>query len=262
MLNRQLSLLLFSALTFVLLLTGQIFGGFDGLLVGLFLGLALSLLLYWFGGSILLTLLGARPLKAREETTLREIVTELARHGGMPVPSIFLIENGAPNALAVGPIPFLGAVAVTRGLLRCLNREELAGVLAHELVHIARRDTLIGSSGALLAGVLTTLAIGPGQTVLWPGAAGLLRRLIDPAREYAADEEGARLCRNPSWLADALEKLADYSQESLPLAQFPTVSSQFIVHPVRDEPLFNLFDLHPEVGERIARLRLLARGEE
>ena len=210
------------------------------------------------------------------------MILELAQHAGLPKPRIYLIEDDSPNAFATGRDPEHAVVAVTSGILRILSRQELKGVLAHELAHVKNRDILIGSIAATMAGAIMILANmarwaaifggsrdseeGEGgggilgiivMTIVAPIAAMLIQMAISRSREYLADASGAHFSGNPLGLAGALEKLQIASQRLPMESPNPATAHMFIVNPLSGRSLMNLFSTHPPIEERIARLRAL-----
>jgi heat shock protein HtpX len=234
---------------------------------------------YWFSDKIVLSMYGAREVSLNEAPDLYRLVQRLAQRAGIPMPRVYIIPSDAPNAFATGRNPQHGAVAVTEGILRMLDADELAGVLAHELGHIRNRDTLIMTVAATLAGAITMLAhmaqwgaiFGFGRrdeedsggggmlsllfmAILAPIAATLIQLAISRSREYFADSTGAAVAGSPSGLARALEKL-HYASQRLPMDANPATAHLFIVNPLTGGSLLNLFSTHPPIEERIRRLR-------
>lgn len=274
------TVLLLGLLSAVIIGMGGLVGGRTGLVVACGLALLMNVGSYWFSDSIVLRMYGARELSPEEAPWLHSIVEDLARRAGVPKPRICSIPEEAPNAFATGRDPEHGVVAVTEGILRILSPEELRGVLAHEMAHIANRDILIqtiagvmGSVIVMLANMLQFAAIfggsrnndGEGGTnplaavalaILAPIAASLIQMAISRSREYLADETGARLCGQPLALAGALHKLSG-AAGALPLHSGNACTEQmFIVKPVFGfgGSMNNLFSTHPPIEERIQRL--------
>jgi heat shock protein HtpX len=204
---------------------------------------------------------------------------QMAARAGMPMPALYIIETEQPNAFATGRNPQNAAVAVTRGLLRNMSREEVAGVVAHELAHIKNRDTLTMTITATLAGAVSMLAnfalffggnrdrpMGLVATlammILAPMAAGMVQMAISRVREYEADAEGAAICGNPGWLASALTRLGVLSGriDNVAAERHPATAHMFIVNPLHMHRVDNLFATHPPIEERVARLRAMAGG--
>jgi heat shock protein HtpX len=223
---------------------------------------------------------GAREVSLREAPELYRLVQRLAQRAGIPMPRVYIIPSDAPNAFATGRNPQHGAVAVTEGIMRMLDEDELAGVLAHELGHVRNRDTLIMTVAATLAGAITMLAhmaqwgalFGFGRrddedsgggvlgllfmAILAPIAATLIQLAISRSREYFADSTGAAVAGSPSGLARALEKL-HYASQRLPMEANPATAHLFIVNPLAGGSWVTLFSTHPPIEERIRRLRRL-----
>jgi heat shock protein HtpX len=249
------------------------------------LAVAMNMGAWWFSDKLALSMSGAKPVSESEQPELHQMVETLSARAGIPKPAVYLIENDAPNAFATGRSPEKGAVAVTTGLLRLLDRDEAAGVIAHELAHIRHRDTLIASIVATIAGVITMLANmaqwallfgglggssddednGGGvfgsliMIILAPIAALLIQLAISRSREYAADAGGAQILGDPQPLADALEKL-EITSRRVPLEVNPATSHLYIVNPLHGG-LAGLFSTHPSTQERVARLRAMTSLE-
>ena len=273
---------LLAALTSLVVLIGQAIGGQQGMLIAFVLAIAMNFGSYWFSDRIVLAMYGAQPIEEAQAPDLYRIVRRLTTKAGIPMPRVYLISNDTPNAFATGRSPQHAAVAVTEGILRMLDDEELEGVLAHELSHVKNRDTLIMTIAATMAGVITYLAhmaqwaaiFGGGRrddeegssggivgtvllAILAPIAAMLIQLAISRAREFQADATGAQLAGRPWGLAKALGKLETASQVA-PLHATPATAHLFIVNPLRGEGLMALFSTHPPIEERIARLRAMA----
>jgi heat shock protein HtpX len=239
---------------------------------------------YWFSDKIVLAMYRAQPVEEHTAPELYRIVRELAREAGIPMPRIYMIPEETPNAFATGRNPENAVVAVTEGLQRILNPDEIKGVLAHEIGHVKNRDILVSSIAATLAGAIMLLANmmrwgaflggfrgsdndegGGGilgfivMAILAPIAAMLIQMAISRSREYLADEAGAQLAHNSEPLAKALEKLA-VASERIPMEDArPSTAHLFIVNPLTGRSLANLFSTHPPLEERIRRLRSLYR---
>jgi len=274
---------LLAALTSLVVLIGQAIGGQQGMLVAFILAVAMNFGSYWFSDRIVLAMYRAQPIEEGRAPDLYRIVRRLTTKAGLPMPRVYLIPSDAPNAFATGRNPQHAAVAVTEGIMRMLDDEELEGVLAHELSHVKNRDTLTMTIAATLAGVITYLAhmaqwaaiFGGGRrddeegsggsavgallmAILAPIAAMLIQLAISRAREFQADASGARLAGKPWGLAKALEKL-EMASRMAPMEATPATAHLFIVNPLRGDGLLALFSTHPPTQERIARLRALAR---
>jgi heat shock protein HtpX len=270
---------LLAALTALFLVIGGAIGGNQGLFIAFVFALLMNFASYWFSDKIVLSMYGAREVSLNEAPDLYRLVQRLAQRAGIPMPRVYIIPSDAPNAFATGRNPQHGAVAVTEGILRTLDTDELAGVLAHELGHIRNRDTLIMTVAATLAGAITMLAhmaqwgaiFGFGRrdeedsggggilgllfmAILAPIAATLIQLAISRSREYFADSTGAAVAGSPSGLARALEKL-HYASQRLPMDANPATAHLFIVNPLTGGSLLNLFSTHPPIEERIRRLR-------
>lgn len=269
--------LLLGVLTALLVLIGGALGGKQGMLVAFVLALVMNFFSYWFSDKLVLAMYGARPIEEAEAPGLYRIVRTLATRAGIPMPPIYLIPSETPNAFATGRNPQHAAVAVTEGIMRILDEQELEGVLAHELSHVKNRDVLIATIAATLAGAITYLAHmaqwaaifgsrrddeeggGSGlgallMAILAPIAALLIQLAVSRAREYQADASGAKLAGQPRGLANALEKLNTASQ-LMPMEASPATAHLFIVNPLTGSSWLTLFSTHPPIEERIARLR-------
>ena len=271
--------LLLGALTGLLMLIGGWFGGQNGVVIAFFFAVVMNFGSYWFSDKIVLRMVHAQAVSEGDAPELYAIVKNLALRASMPMPRVYIIPGDAPNAFATGRNEQHAVVAVTEGILRILGRDELEGVLAHELTHIRNRDILIGSIAATLAGAIVMLANmaqwaamfggasrdddeGGGSNivglilmaVLAPIAATLIQMAISRSREYLADAGGAKISGKPYGLAGALEKLSLASQ-TMPMKANPSTAHMFIVNPLTGRSLMNLFSTHPPIEERIARLR-------
>jgi heat shock protein HtpX len=268
---------LLTALTLLLVLAGEYFGGTNGALIAFFIAAATNFFSYFYSDKIALAMYGARPVTREELPRAYEVVERLTSKAGLPMPKIYVIPTESPNAFATGRNPQHASVAVTHGILGLLNDEELEGVLAHELGHVRNRDILTSSIAATLAGAITILArmgfwfgaFGGGgnsrdregggigalfMLILAPIAAMLIQLWVSRTREYEADATGAHLTGNPYALASALEKISAVSRQ-VPLVASPTSAHLFIVQPLISGQVFaNLFSTHPPIQERIKRL--------
>ena len=269
---------LLGALTGLLVVFGQYFGGQQGMVIAFAFALLMNFGAYWFSDRIVLAMYGAREVNEAQAPDLVAMVRGLAQRARLPMPRVYVIPPPSPNAFATGRSPRHAAVAVTEGTLRLMDREELEGVLAHELAHVRNRDTLISTIAATLAGVIMMLAnmarwaafFGGGRddedrggvlglvvmAVLAPFAALLIQMAISRAREYLADATAAQVTKKPGALASALERLQQASQR-LPLQANPATAHLFIVNPLSGRSLLGLFSTHPPVEERVARLRAM-----
>lgn len=272
--------LLLGLLTGIILGIGQLFGGSQGLVIAFVFALLLNFGSYWFSDKIVLAMYQAREVGPDEAPELYRIVQNLTLRAQLPMPRLYAIPSPSPNAFATGRDPQHAVVAVTEGILQIMKREEIEGVIAHELSHVKNRDILIGSIAATLAGVIMMLAnmarwaaiFGVGRereeeggegilglilmSILAPIAAVIIQMAISRSREFLADATGARIAGNPLGLASALEKLARAS-ERIPLEGRPETAHMFIVNPLSGGSFLSLFSTHPPVEERIARLRAM-----
>lgn len=268
---------LLGTLTALLVLFGGAVGGRSGMVIAFVFALLMNAASYWFSDKIVLAMYRARPLEEAQAPAVHRIVRELAQRARMPMPRLYLIPTDTPNAFATGRSPERAVVAVTQGILRLMDEEELAGVLAHELSHVRNRDVLISTIAATLAGAVMMLANmarwaaffgsyrsddrGSGNpialivmAILAPIAALLIQMAVSRAREYQADASGAELTKNPWGLANALEKLHKASQ-LVPMQANPATAHLFIVNPLSGRSLLSWFSTHPPIEERVARLR-------
>jgi heat shock protein HtpX len=273
--------ILLAVLTAMLVLLGGALGGRQGMVVAFVFAVIMNFGSYWFSDKIVLAMYGAQPIAESQAPRLYAIVRRLALKAQIPLPPVYMIPVDTPNAFATGRSPEHAAVAVTEGIMRILDDDELEGVLAHELSHVKNRDILISTIAATLAGAITMLAhmaqwaamFGGGRSddderggnpialilmaVLAPLAAMLVQLAVSRAREYQADATGARLAGRPWGLASALEKLQT-AQQVAPMDATPATAHLFIVNPLSGRALMNLFSTHPPLEERIARLRAMA----
>jgi heat shock protein HtpX len=239
----------------------------------------MNLFAYWNSDKMVLRMYGAREVDERSAPELYGMVRQLAANAGLPMPRVYIMENPQPNAFATGRNPENGAVAVTTGLMQTIDREELAGVIAHELGHIKNRDTLLMTITATIAGAISMLAnfgflmggrnsnnnigfIGTlALLILGPLAAGLVQMAISRTREYEADRAGAEISRRPLALASALQKISGAAHRipNMEAERNPASAHLFIVNPLSGARIDNLFSTHPNVENRIAALQELAR---
>ena len=280
--NKLKTVLLLGLLTGLILAVGQSIGGTQGMAIALVFAAVMNFFSYWFSDRIVLAMYRAQPIEEAQAPDLYRIIRRLTTRAGIPMPRVYLIPGDTPNAFATGRSPQHAAVAVTEGIMRMLDDEELEGVLAHELSHVKNRDTLTMTIAATMAGVITYLAhmaqwaaiFGGGRrddeegsgggvfgallmAILAPIAAMLIQLAISRAREFQADASGAQLAGRPWGLAKALEKL-EMASRMAPMDATPATAHLFIVNPLRGEGLATLFSTHPPIQERIARLRAMA----
>lgn len=278
--SNQLKTVFFMALlTGLLVAVGNLIAGRQGAILFLLLAAGLNFFSYWYSDRIAILMTGSRPLSEAEAPELYAIVRDLCRRADLPMPAIYLTPSQQPNAFATGRNPHHAALAVTEGLLHLMNREELTGVLAHELAHIRNRDILISSIVAVIAGAISMLADVARWSFLWGGwgsrdeennagsalgslimiivapiAALLIQLAISRSREYQADESGALIAGSAHGLANALLKL-DQAARMLPMEVNPSAAHMFIVNPLSGSAIAALFSTHPPIQERVRRLR-------
>ena len=271
--------LLLAVLTAMLVIIGGAIGGQQGMVIAFFFAVVMNFFSYWFSDKMVLAMYGAQPIEESQAPGLYAIVRRLATKAQIPMPRVYLIPSETPNAFATGRNPEHAAVAVTEGIMRILDQDELEGVLAHELSHVKNRDILISTIAATLAGAITYLAhmaqwaamfggrrdddeggSNPiamiAMAILAPIAAMLVQLAVSRAREYQADATGARLAGRTWGLAKALEKL-QMAQQVAPMNANPSTAHLFIVNPLSGQALMNLFSTHPPLEQRIARLRAM-----
>jgi heat shock protein HtpX len=269
---------LLAALTAMFLAIGYLVGGQTGLFIALAVSIATNLFAYWNGDKMVLSLYGAQLVTAEESPDLYGMVEELAGRAGLPTPKVYLIEDPQPNAFATGRNPDHSAVAVNTGLLELLDRDEIAGVIAHELAHIKNRDSLIMTMTATLAGAISMLGnvamlfggrersnqlgtIGTiAMVILAPVAAMLVQMAISRTREYSADRMAAMISGQPRSLASALQRISEAAAEipNETAEANPGTAHLFIVNPLTGSGIDNLFSTHPNPENRIAALDDLA----
>jgi heat shock protein HtpX len=275
--NQVRTTILLAVMTALILWIGQILGGRQGMIIALLLAAGMNFFSYWYSDRIVLKMYHAQEVDSSQAPELYEIVQTLSRNAGLPMPKLFVVPSEAPNAFATGRNPDHAVVAVTQGLLKIMDRDELSGVLAHELSHVKNRDILIGSIAATMAGAIMVLAtmarwtaiFGGGRSddeggggfigliamsILAPVAAMIIQMAVSRSREYLADSSGSKLAGNPEGLARALEKLGRYSKK-LPMRANPSTAHMFTVNPLSGRSVMSLFSTHPPLEERIARLR-------
>lgn len=277
--------MLLATLTALLMFVGQLLGGRGGLLIALALAAGMNFLSYWFSDRIVLRMYHAEEVNEAQAPEVFAIVRDLAMRNQLPMPKVYLIPQEAPNAFATGRNPQHAAVAVTAGITRLLNRQELAAVIAHELGHVKNRDTLIMTVAATIAGALSMLAnaamwgmmfggrsnddeegssplAGLVGIIIAPIAAALIQMAISRSREFSADEAGAQFSGNPLALASALRKIEAWSRQ-LPMSDgSPATAHMFIINPFSAAGLAQLFSTHPATEERVRRLEAMAGRAE
>ncbi|MBW2265291.1 MAG: zinc metalloprotease HtpX [Deltaproteobacteria bacterium] len=269
--------LLLGALTGLILLIGRYVGGRNGMVIAFFFAIIMNFGSYWFSDKIVLRIYRARPVNEGEAPGLYRIVRQLSQTAGLPMPKVCIMPSEAANAFATGRNPEHAVVAVTQGILRLLDENELKGVLAHELAHVKHRDILIGSIAATLAGAIMMVASfarwaalfggfggrddddGGGMigliamSILAPVAAMLIQMAISRSREYAADAAGASFAGSPRGLASALKKISSASRQ-VPMKAEAATAHMFIMNPLSAKSLMSLFSTHPPVEKRVERI--------
>jgi len=266
--------ILLAGLTALFMGIGFLMGGQTGMIIAFVIAAGMNLFSYWNSDKMVLRMYGAREVDARASPELYDMVQRLAGNAGLPMPKVYVMENPQPNAFATGRNPKNAAVAVTTGLMQTVTREELAGVIAHELAHIKHHDTLLMTITATIAGAISMLAnfamffggsrdnngIGILGTIaliiLAPLAAGLVQMAISRTREFEADRGGAEISGQPLWLASALQKIAGAAHH-IPNAEAernPSSAHLFIINPLSGLRMDKLFSTHPATDDRVARL--------
>lgn len=284
--NTLKTVLLMTGLMAFFIVVGGLIGGRNGMYIAFGMAFLMNIFSYWFSDKMVLRMYNAKEVSEAEYPALYRMVRNLAAKGGMPMPKVYVMQSGTPNAFATGRNPSHAAVAVTTAIMGMLNEDELEGVIAHELSHIGGRDILIGTIAATIAGAIMMLAdmarwaaIFGGTrsddeenssplgmvamiavSIIAPIAAMMIQMSISRSREYRADEEGARLCGKPLSLASALDKISNGVAYNPMDDAKPATAHMFIMNPFSARGMMNLFSTHPPVEERIARLREIARG--
>ncbi len=280
--NTMKTFLLMGVLTVMLVMVGGAIGGQNGMLFALFFAGIMNFVSYWWSDKIVLRMYGAKELAQSDSPALFQITQDLTMRAGLPMPKLYLVPGDQPNAFATGRDPQHSAVAVTEGITRLLSKDELRGVIAHELAHIKNRDILVGTIAATFAGAISYLAqmaqwamIFGGRSlddeegsnpiaaiimmIVAPIAALLVQMAISRSREFLADETGAKMSGNPLSLASALRRLHAGVRE-IPMHATPATAHMFIVNPLRGGGFMTLFSTHPPMEERIAKLEAMVYG--
>ncbi len=271
-------------MTLLLVFVGAAIGGRGGMVMAFALAVIMNFGAYWFSDKIVLRMYNAQPVTEAQAPELHAIVRTLVQKAGMPMPKVYIMPEETPNAFATGRNPEHAVVAVTQGIMRVLSREELTGVIAHELAHIKHRDMLTGTIVATIAGAISMLAqmaqwamiFGGGRRdsddeggspiaalvmmIVAPIAAMLVQMAISRTREFEADKGGAQIAGHPSGLANALLKLEKGAQIVPMHDAKPATAHMFIVNPLTGGGLLKLFSTHPPIAERVKRLNEMARG--
>ncbi len=276
------TVILMALLSGLMVAMGGAVGGSSGAMIMLAISLGINFFSYWFSDSMVLKAYDAREVSEADAPQLYNIVKNLAQKADLPMPKVCIINSDVPNAFATGRNPDHAAVAVTTGIMKVLDYNEISGVLGHELAHVKHRDILTGTIAASMAGVISMIAnivqwgaifgsrdndnggiLGTIATIiLAPLAASIIQMAISRSREYDADKTGGEICGNPMYLASALEKIEYYATHSAPLENSSTATAHmFIVNPLENsgKMLKNLFSTHPATEDRIAKLQEQAR---
>jgi heat shock protein HtpX len=281
-LNYAKTAVLLAAMTAILMGMGSLIGGRTGLTIAFVMAIVMNGVSYWHSDRLVLSMSGAQEVDRSTAPEYYGLVEELVRRAGLPMPRVFIMNTPQPNAFATGRSPARSAVCASTGLLESLSREEIAGVMAHELAHIRNRDTLTMTVAATIAGAISMLAQwmqfsvlfggnrnnnGGGSRIgafvamlLAPFAAMLVQMAISRSREYQADRMGAQLCGNPLWLASALDKIhaAVRGTPNIYAERVPATAPLYIINPLIGGGMDNLFSTHPDTENRIAALVALA----
>ena len=279
--NSLKTVFLMTLMIVLFLFVGNLLGGKSGMTIALIISLAMNFGSYWFSDKIVLKMYRAQPVTKEQQPKLYNTVERLSSGANLPMPKVYIIDDPTPNAFATGRNPQNAAVAATTGILRILNDDELAGVMAHELAHVKNRDILIGTIASTVVGTITYIAQMAGWAtmfgrnddedsgggisslflmILAPIAATLLQMAVSRSREFMADAGGAQISHNPLALASALGKLSQGNQIKPVDHSGPATAHMFIVNPLHGGGVMKLFSTHPPVEERIARLRDIAAG--
>jgi heat shock protein HtpX len=269
--------LMMAVLSIILVFIGSAVGGRSGAMLFFLISLGMNFFSYYFSDKVAIKMTRSQPVSEEEVPELYAIVRRLTERAGLPMPSIYITPSPQPNAFATGRNPAHAAVAVTEGLLQILNKNELEGVLAHELAHVKNRDILVGTIAATFAGAISMLAniiqwgaifgMGRGDddegggsligglllAIIAPIAAMIIQMAISRSREYLADENGARIAGNTGGLSNALLKL-ESAAHRIPMQVNPAASHMFIVNPLSGASMARLFSTHPTTEERVKRL--------
>jgi heat shock protein HtpX len=277
---------LLGILTLAFVYIGSLIGGRSGMIIAFGLAVVMNFVSYWFSDKIVLKMYRAQEVTSEQAPRLYEMVRNMATQAQIPMPKVYIIPTANPNAFATGRNPDHAAVAVTEGITKLLEPHELEGVIAHEIAHIKNRDILIGTVAATLAGAIGVLANMAQWALIFGGFGGnnsddegggigslagslvliivapiiamIIQFAISRAREYKADETGARLSRRPMSLATALQKIS-YGSERMPLQANPGTAHMFIINPLRGSAIASLLSTHPPVEERVKKLEQLSR---
>ncbi len=281
--NTLKTVFLMTLMMVLFLLVGNLVGGNSGMTIAFIFALAMNFGTYWFSDKIVLSMYHAKQVTSETAPELYSIVQQLAQSANLPMPKVYLIDDQAPNAFATGRNPEHAAVAATTGIINTLSREELSGVLGHELAHVKHRDILTGTIAATVVGTITFIAQMAGWAMMFGGrgsdrdddggiaslfliilapiAATLLQLAVSRSREFAADAGGAQISHNPLALASALEKISVKNQLKPVDNAGPATAHMFIVNPLSGKAVMKLFSTHPPIEERIKRLKAIAADQ-
>ncbi len=279
--NSFKTFILMAVMMVLLILVGSALAGESGMIIAFVISLAMNFGSYWFSDKIVLAIYRAKEASRQQYPELYDIVEKLSQNALLPMPKVYVMNNPTPNAFATGRNPNHAAVAVTTGLLEILNRDEIAGVISHELTHVKNRDILVGTIAATLVGTITFIArlagyaaiFGGGRSrdnsdgistliliILSPIIAILIQLAISRSREYMADQGGASISGRPLALASALNKLSQVNKQ-LPMKNAGASSAHmFIINPLSAKSFTRIFSTHPPIEERIKRLQEIAQG--
>lgn len=267
------TILLLATLSGILIAFGYLIGGFGGAILFFGFSLVMNIASYWFSDKIALSMSGAKPVSREEAKQLYADVDELSEKMNIPTPQLYIINQEQPNAFATGRNPQNSAVALTRGLLANLERDEVKAVVAHELGHIRNRDVLVSTIAAVIAGAISSLAniafffggtddedanplVLLATVILAPLTATLVQLAISRTREFKADATAATYTKQPQSLANALSKIEDLAQRS-PMQVNPALSSLYIQNPIKGGAIASLFSTHPSTAARIEKLQTM-----
>ena len=276
--NYMKTAILLAGMTALFMGIGALIGGQQGMLIAFVIAAGMNVFSYWNSDKMVLSMHGAQEVDEQSAPELVRMVRELSSRAGLPMPKVYLMDNPQPNAFATGRNPENAAVAATTGLMQMLNKDEIAGVMAHELAHIKNRDTLIMTVTATFAGAISMLTnfgmmfggnrnnngIGMigiiAMMILAPLAAMVVQMAISRTREYAADRMGSEISGQPMALASALNKISGAAHEipNMDAERNPATAHMFIINPLSGERMDNLFSTHPAVENRIAQLEQIA----
>lgn len=280
MFNWVKTAMLMAAITALFIVIGSLIGGQRGMVIALFIALAMNFFSYWFSDKMVLRMYNAREVDETSAPQFYRMIRELSTRAQLPMPRVYLIDEAAPNAFATGRNPEHAAVAATTGILRALSEREMRGVMAHELAHVKHRDILLSTISATMAGAISALAnlaflfggrdsegrssnpiAGIAVMILAPIAAGMIQMAISRAREFEADRGGAEISGDPQALASALDKIHRYASGTpFPTAEeHPATAQMMIMNPLSGRGVANLFSTHPSTEERIGRLMQMAQ---